>query len=209
MAERMQDLFTHLKEQNIHSPTSKFEQKWLWHQAVIASLRNRQARIVELGTLEGYSALVMADGLRLTRERHEDWEHESHIWTVDNYSQATSHEKVKEGISSLNYSDLVTAIAMDDIEFLQHQQDSSVSMLFVDSLHSYKHVREVLEVTMPKMELNSLVCGHDYCWREFGVVYAVEEWREKYKATLCGFGVYETIWWSIVRSSLEEGIIYE
>ena len=200
--DRFDLLLKKLQDSGIHSPTNKLGLRWLWRQSAVVA-RKPDAKIVELGTLNGSSSIIMADGLRVMRERQPTRDSTSHIWTVDNYSTGADYEKVKDRIRSQGCSEFVTAISQDDLQFLKSQGYGSINMLFVDSGHIYQHVKETLEVCMSKMATHSLVCGHDYCWLEHGVVYAVEDWREKYKANLSGFAVHTNIWWSIVRHPVE------
>ena len=69
--------------------------------------------------------------------------------------------------------------------------DKSLEMVFIDGDHNYKPFRADLDAWLPKTA--KIICGHDYCERQFpGVVQAVKETFGN------AFGLCETIWWANV-----------
>lgn len=77
----------------------------------------------------------------------------------------------------------------DSTEASEKLVDGSVSLLFVDTTHTYAKTKEELEAWLPKMRPDGVICGHDYylyehpAWASVsGVHTAVNEFAERYKA---------------------------
>lgn len=74
----------------------------------------------------------------------------------------------------------------DSVEAAQRFQDKSVSLLFVDTTHTYEKTRQELEAWLPKVHPDGVICGHDYylyehpSWAKVsGVHTAVDEFAAK------------------------------
>lgn len=91
----------------------------------------------------------------------------------------------------------------DSVEAAQRLADGSVSMLFVDTTHTYEKTRQELAAWLPKMHANGVICGHDYylyqhpAWAATsGVHKAVDEfaglYRERFRLQLIpnDFGLF-------------------
>lgn len=216
MHKRLNKLLSTLVAKKVDSPTTIRELSWLWYRAVNISHAWNDAKIVEFGTLAGKSAIMLADGVKFSQEKNKLRQHSSHVWTVDNYEEykryenqdihtLVSFEDMQRRIVELGYAAVLTAVEEDVFEFLGEQSERSIAMLWVDAGHSYKHVSKTLDLALPKMRKDALMCGHDYCWNQRGVIYAVEEWREEYVDNLTGFGIVDSLWWAVVRYATETG----
>lgn len=64
---------------------------------------------------------------------------------------------------------------MDSVPAAREFADGTVDMIFIDSDHSYEHVRDELKVWLPKMKPGAVMHGHDYWDEEPGVIKAVNE----------------------------------
>jgi predicted O-methyltransferase YrrM len=76
----------------------------------------------------------------------------------------------------------------DSVEAAQKLADQSVSLLFVDTTHTYEKTKQELEAWLPKMHPAGVICGHDYylyqheAWASVsGVHTAVDEFAARYK----------------------------
>lgn len=186
---------------DLYSPSTIRDLQCLGGFARCAQRRNKDCLILELGTLNGVSAMVMADSIRAPGK----------IITVDNYLGHTtrigkknvptvlSYEEVCREIERRGFTDRIMPVKGDDIDWLKTCNDNSIDMFALDSLHRYDHVLETLEIVLPKMKDESIVCGHDYSPMGSGVVYAVEDWRSRHPQQLCGFAVESFTWWTMVR----------
>jgi len=170
---------------------------------------NPECKIVEFGTLNGVSAMVMADRIRppaevITVDNYMSYQHRIGRRKMDrrNPQAILSHKQVCDLIAERGFADRVSVIKGDDLEWLGSCDNNSLDMLAVDSLHTYQHVSATLELALPKMKRNAIICGHDYTPMGQNVVYAVEDWRKKYKDFICGFAVHTLTWWCLVRKEV-------
>ncbi|MHA2264817.1 MAG: class I SAM-dependent methyltransferase [Candidatus Thorarchaeota archaeon] len=204
--------YNELMKDEVFSPTNRFEQQWLYNTAIKASDRHRDLKIVELGTLNCTAALLMADGVRWTREQNakEGIDVTASVWTIDNYigyerrkpgSSIRSHQQNVENAELYDLADILHVIKADDLEFLDTLEPESVSMFWVDSLHTYRHVKPTLDKAIPLLTPDGIACGHDYAYNALGVIQAVDEWRKEHETELYGFGVHFSNWWTIKRPS--------
>lgn len=199
MFQSFPEIMRALEESRITSPSLRPELEWLFNSAHHVATQREEAKIVDLGTLNGSSAMVMGAAVQHVGS--------GHVFSLDDFSVRASRrdaasdsiEGIQLGVSKLGLQHVVTLLTSDDIVYLGACPDRSISMLFVDTRHAQDHVAAVLEAAMSKMEDESLICGHDYSWPQRGVVYAVEQWRRDRQQELCGFGTHYSIWWSIVR----------
>lgn len=153
-----------------------------------------EVTIADLGTFDGASAIVMAQGIK-------DMGLQAKIETVDNYTEYedanAQNLEAKNRIEEFGVSDMVKVIYEDDIQYLENTPNDSLHILFLDSGHTGTHVASVLEKVIEKVARDGLICGHDYDYRELGLVRALEAWREKYRSRLLGWGILDRIWWTI------------
>lgn len=186
--------------QDLYTPSTMRDLQCLHRFARVAG-QNKECRIAELGTLNGVSAMVMASAIQVP----------GIIYTVDTYMGhkvrigkkntrvVLSHANVLKEIKKRGLDDRLIAIKSNDIAWLKECDDDSLDMLELDSQHTYEHVLKTLEIGLPKMRDNAIVCGHDYTPRGKGVIYAVEDWRRKYQDQVCGFSVEGLTWWTMIR----------
>lgn len=211
-------LWEKMKEYKIPSSTFPEELKWLWHQTTGAIYASPSHAIVECGTLNGASALVIASAIDNVRDRmmrDRSIELKTHLWTVDNYAEYEKHKERNDRIHSyrdnvdmireFGYEELVTVVHGDDIDFLATLDPRSLSMLWIDSWHNEHHVRKTLDIGLPLVVRHGSICGHDYDQLNYRVVYAVDDWKAENGKYLSGFGTYWRSWWTIVRHPMEVG----
>ena len=198
-------LHAELLQKKIFSPCSYGEQLWLSQTVDEAAQRLPEGLIIECGTMNASTAIIMASALMRVKEKHQNINIQSRVISVDSYMAHKKNEKLKSFeenlaiVGEFDFHELLTLVKADDIAFLRGLPDRSVSHLWVDSLHTKSHVSKTLEAALPKMIPGSLVCGHDYRYHNAGLIYAVEDWKDKHRDKLCGFGIIERVWWTIFR----------
>lgn len=79
-----------------------------------------------------------------------------------------------------DYKDRVDIYRMFSSEAAKYIEDNSLDFIFIDGNHSYKYVKEDIELWYPKVKSGGLVSGHDYGqdpvkYSVFGVDKAVNE----------------------------------
>jgi len=190
------------------SPSFTQELVWLFQHASTVPWHFPNKNILELGTLGAISVCTLACAIARSMLVFPDHNISTKVVSVDNYSDyeksgsthaTKSYEENCALVNEMEYSHIAELIKGDDIEYLMAVNDGSLGMLFVDSWHNYEHVLNTLSIAIPKMCNGAIICGHDYAFGNNGVVFAVEEWREKNKQLLCGFGTHYRNWWTLVR----------
>jgi len=70
----------------------------------------------------------------------------------------------------------VTKVKAFDHDALSQFEDECIDFLYIDSIHTYEHVKETISRWMPKLRCNGIMGGHDYSEKNWaGVVSAVDE----------------------------------
>jgi hypothetical protein len=68
----------------------------------------------------------------------------------------------------------VTTLAMDSAHATRLVADKTLDFVYIDSIHSFRHVCRDIDLWLPKIRPNGLIGGHDYASKEWpGVVRAV------------------------------------
>jgi hypothetical protein len=74
----------------------------------------------------------------------------------------------------------VQVIKQDSLSFLR-SADLSFDFIYIDTVHSYEHLRQELALAYYRIKSGGYICGHDYCAEFNGVIKAVNEFCELYK----------------------------
>jgi len=190
-------------------PTYITEHKWLYEQARRISTTYTEAFILECGTLYGESVIAIGIGIERTKQFYSSKGiiNSSKVVSVDNYSafhenqrNASSPDEIRTRITECNLQNSVEIVESDDFEYIESLEDGSLNMAWIDSSHRQTNVSKQLDLILPKMAANSLLCGHEYNGLlTLGVLYAVEDFKRKHEKHLCGFGIQDRIWWTVVR----------
>lgn len=179
-------------EFGIASPTYESELRYLYYLATsrIKHGRTPVVNMVELGTETGYSTLVLAQAIV-------DWPRQpSHLTTVDKQS-SKKRQLVQSRIEDCGFQKVVSVVGSDDAEYMGSLEAESVDFYFLDTWHVRHHVLKNLDVAIEKIAPCGLISGHDYCYEQYDVIRAVEEWRVKNAEKVFGWLVQERIWWFI------------
>lgn len=90
---------------------------------------------------------------------------------------STAFERLKPYIDK----GVVELISMRSHLAVDKFEDQSVDLIFIDGNHSYKAVKQDLELYWPKLKNGGVMTGHDYGDPNFpGVVQAVNEFTHEY-----------------------------
>jgi len=195
-----------LKQLDIQSPTESLELQFLYRHAAHCVSKFGDAEIVELGTLNGASAITIGAAIKYAMSIDKSGTRIGRLTTVDNYAAAErgnrpgtlDFEELSEKVRLSNIGDVITVVKADDNEYISLLKPNSIHMLWVDALHTYEHVTKTLNIALPKLVDGALLCGHDYCWQGEGVVRAVEEFKRDNPDSLCGFGTHWKVWWTLI-----------
>lgn len=159
------------------------------------------ALIVELGTYEGFSTIIVSYAVR---SHGPEACQGTRIVSVDNYKEI-GRTAAAQNVREFGCHDLVDLLESDATASADLFEDESIALLIVDAGHDYGDVLDTLDAFFPKVATSGLsckgiLCGHDYTARTrdgINVVRAVEEWRKKYEHRLFGWGLRESFWWTI------------
>ena len=122
------------------------------------------ATFVELGSWKGHSASIISKVVKILG---------GHLYCVDhwkgnegtpNVGEACVRDVYKVFETNLHYLglwDCITPIVMDSLTASREFADRSIDFLFMDADHRYKQFKENLEVWLPKIKINGIICGHD------------------------------------------------
>lgn len=202
----IENVFGRLRAEKLYTPTSWRELEWLYRTAYVVGTEYPSRSIIDCGTMNAVSAIVMASGTKEAGGTNE-------IITIDDYRAAQEnqprHSNMElncQRIAEWNLDNRIRLVSADDIDFLKGWTGDKAAMVFLDSFHEFKHVGALLLATRQSLMSSGLICGHDYCWHERGLVRAIELWREENRKVLCGFGLEEKIWWTIYRGDVDKEI---
>ena len=103
----------------------------------------------------------------------------SHLSTV--YSTKTHYEEVNDKFKDQIKSKTIILHKGYSYDFATSFEDNYFDFIYIDSCHLYESVKADLEMYLPKLKSNGLLCGHDYLNHpSFGVIKAVDEFCKKY-----------------------------
>jgi hypothetical protein len=114
---------------------------------------------VELGVLEGYSTVAIAEGLKAN---HEKGEREGHLYAYDLFEKYpyrhSTQEIVQGNIDRELLTEYVTLEEADAFEVADIYEDHSVNFLHVDLSNTGAIVRRVMSDWDKKMVMGGVIC---------------------------------------------------
>jgi hypothetical protein len=66
-------------------------------------------------------------------------------------------------------------IRKPSFDAVNHFEDESIDIVFIDANHSYESVKNDIDLWLPKVKTGGVLSGHDYSIGFFGVIQAVNE----------------------------------
>lgn len=175
------------------------------HLAIIAKSKKQPFLAIDIGTYECISALTIAFEMK-------KYGMDPRVITVDNYTrpkikgQNIDLDSYRDSellrnikfISEMGFSsEFITPVISNSAEYASKLDDWSVDLVYFDGGHKKQEVLDDLNAYYPKLKHMAVLCGHDYCICEHGVIEAVEEFRENHKEHLLGWGLEQRFWWTI------------
>lgn len=83
----------------------------------------------------------------------------------------------------------------------KHFENESLDFVYLDADHKYEPVRADIQAWWPKIKPGGILAGHDYIAKshieEFGVIKAVDEFREANNLPLCKTDEAFATWWAV------------
>lgn len=152
---------------------------------------------VEVGVFKGIFSQLIYNCLK-PRKLHliDPWEHGadknspathysgkiSHLPTA--YSTNDQYQLVKSKFNNQIQSESVVLHQGYSYDCVESFDDNYFDFIYIDACHLYESVKADLEMFLPKLKTNGLMCGHDYFNdprdSNFGVIQAVDEFCEKF-----------------------------
>ena len=157
--------------------------------------KSEAARVVEVGTWLGKTAITMADaGAEVTcvdvwRDFDSDADIMSSLYRANGervYNTFLSNIGTRKGRS-------IFPLRMTSVEAALEIKEP-VDMVFIDANHEYEAVKADIQTWLPKVRDGGILCGHDYDEAFSGVIDAVKE-------LLGGVNVTGSVWWCYVSKS--------
>ena len=110
------------------------------------------SRIVEIGSLQGRSALAMLSNPN------------THLWCVDVWEDESNYTKFLSNTEE--YQDRLTVLRMPSHQgatlLLDRHGKGSFDMVFIDGGHDYETVKGDILGYRPLVREGGILCGHDY-----------------------------------------------
>ena len=112
--------------------------------------------MVELGSFGGVSTDLFA--------RYAKKVYAVDLWAT--YNERLYQETMQKAESLfdeiLKYHSNITKVRGDSLEIFKDFEDASVDFVYIDSLHTYEHVKKEIENWLPKIKKTGYIGGHDY-----------------------------------------------
>ena len=64
---------------------------------------------------------------------------------------------------------------MNSWDVAVYYEDASLDFVFLDGDHSYDGLKKDIIAWLPKVKKGGIICGHDFCLADSGVIQAVTE----------------------------------
>jgi predicted O-methyltransferase YrrM len=125
----------------------------------ILARKTESGHIVECGVGRGWSTLALLLGVS---ERGGslisfDSDPATKYAAIDNFK--------KVGVAATDPAlDRWSHVVKLSVEASKDFQDKSVGLLFIDTAHTEEYTRMELNMWLPKMRPDGIICGHDYYW---------------------------------------------
>jgi len=162
--------------------------------AVRNLLGNKNPTCIEIGVAEGIFSNQILD--RLTPEKLyllDPWQsgHDKNSKTktysgpisgsLTAYSNEDQKNKIEANLKEKIKTNQVVINQGYSYDFVDSYKDDYFDFVYIDGCHLYECVKADLEMFLPKLKSDGLMCGHDYFkYSNFGVIEAVNEFCENF-----------------------------
>ena len=163
--------------------------------SAIKPLLERNPTCIEIGVCEGHFSvsilnylepikLYLIDPWEYGHDKHAEGEvygQELNNMTTAYSSDGQRTEIQKKLDSQINSGQVVIQKGFS-YDFVDSYKDNYFDFVYIDACHLYKSAKADLEMFLPKLKKNGLMCGHDYFnHSNFGVIQAVDEFCEEHE----------------------------
>ena len=140
----------------------------------------------EMGTAYGISAAVIAKGIEVSLRSQP-------LLAIDLYVDRDSENNysptlyiARKLFRKCGVDHLIVPVAFHDIFFYNHFLiDTPIAFIFLDSGHTYEHVKSQLQTVFPNVVKGGWCCIHDYCEEcKDEVIPAVNEFVDGHKSEI-------------------------
>lgn len=83
-----------------------------------------------------------------------------HSYRADNHDKLLN--VLKENIKEIDCEDIVTILDGPSHEMLMQIPDYSLDIGFVDANHAYTYAKQDISITLRKIKIGGIICGHDF-----------------------------------------------
>jgi hypothetical protein len=143
----------------------------------------RNMRVAELGVFCGDYSKILKDSLTPSKLYLVDT-FPSEMWSGDKDGHNTVCKNLEpvytELIDLYKEDNVVEIVRKTSIDFLKELPDEHLDMVYIDTVHTYEHVKEELELSLKKVKKGGIIAGHDYTPHFGEAIRAVDEFCEKY-----------------------------
>jgi hypothetical protein len=162
--------------------------------AVRGLLSSKNPTCIEIGVENGNFSSQILDSLTPERlylldpwQKGYDKNSKTKIYTgeLEGWSTAYSNEDqkniIEENLKEKIKANQVILNQGYSYDFVDSYKDNYFDFIYIDACHIYESVKADLEMFLPKLKNEGLMCGHDYFnYSNFGVIKAVDEFCENF-----------------------------
>ncbi len=127
------------------------------------AIRERMT-IAEIGSWKGMSTAVLAQTVKPFNGVVFAIDHWQGSIGVPEHKQAETRDMLsnfRHNMKALGLLDIVHPMIMDSKTAAGMFKDNYLDMVFIDADHSYSHIKEDIEMWLPKLKPNGIIAGHD------------------------------------------------
>jgi predicted O-methyltransferase YrrM len=169
------------KDSNFYLEMTNYKGECIFYQWLACLVRIKQPQVVvEMGADQGGSAVFILSELPQN----------GHLYSVDSKTEDQGWSYVPK------WEKRITKIVGNDIKKKTYPKDfpwKEVDLWFLDSVHSYKHVKYQIELIRPHLRKGVIIIVHDVCLGQVGSrlkKYPWDYWEDKKKIFNNGVGMY-------------------
>ena len=118
--------------------------------------------ILQIGTFHGLSLSYFQDVCVQNNNK---------IWSID----IDFYQEFQDNIVRWQIENIITVITGDSTKVHTQFENGFFDFIFIDANHAYDFTKADIENYWPKLKINGLMTGHDYCKSWPGVVKSVNE----------------------------------
>ena len=130
----------------------------------VKHIDKKNMKALEIGSWKGCSAKAIAEQLIDTGGTLicvDDWKGNGNADTLQIATKEDVFHIFRNNMQILGLWDILKPMIMTSKEASQIVEDESLDFIFLDADHSYEHVKQDIQLWLPKLKLGGIYCGHD------------------------------------------------